>query len=754
MSENEFKALNITIFPLFRERQQFGENRMNSKTLFKLSMVCACVLATVGAHAAERQFLRDQNSQLSMPMLSQAALSVPQAQLLGLGANDTLAPRKHYVSANGDTTIRYQQLYQGIPVIGDDVILSYRSNGAFKYANGAIVKGIEQDVPSVNPFINEKMAMSAGQLSSIEGVADAKEQDKKDKKTRLAIWVDPQGKAHLVYEVSYVVHGSKPSRPYMIIDAFSGEILYQYDNLQTANATGPGGNQKTGKYFYGTDFGSLNVTQSGNSCVMNSPNVKTINLNNGTSGSSAYSFTCPENTYREINGAFSPLNDAHYFGNVVYNMYNDWVGTPPLSFQLQMRVHYQNNYENAFWDGTAMTFGDGATTFYPLVSLDVSSHEVSHGFTEQNSGLVYSGKSGGLNEAFSDMAGEAAENYMNGTNDWLVGEQIFKGNGALRYMDDPTKDGRSIGHQSDYSSGMDVHHSSGVFNKAFYLLANKSGWNTQKAFKVFAKANQQYWSANVNWDQAGGGAMDAACDLGFDVDDVKAALNAVGVNSSVSSGSPCGVTQPDTELQNGVPYTGISGLSKQQIFFTLDVPAGASNLNFQTSGGSGDADLYVKYGSKPTLQNSDCSSTNATSTENCDITSAQAGTYHVMVEAWNAISNVTLTGSYTTSGGNDNEPINKTYNDVSVARNSWQRFTQDLATGYNTMTVTISGGSGDADLYVTQGSQSTTSNYDCRPYQNGNSETCTFTNPAAGTWYIDLRGYSSASGVTLTIEAN
>src|SRR3546814_20028376 len=82
-----------------------------------------------------------------------------------------------------------------------------------------------------------------------------------------------------------------------------------------------------------------------------------------------------------------------------------------------------------------MTFGDGASTFYPLVSLDVSSHEVSHGYPEQNSGLNYSGQSGGINEAFSDMAGAAAEYYLNGgSHDFLVGAQIFNGRGALRSM--------------------------------------------------------------------------------------------------------------------------------------------------------------------------------------------------------------------------------------------------------------------------------------------------------------------------------
>jgi vibriolysin len=71
--------------------------------------------------------------------------------------------------------------------------------------------------------------------------------------------------------------------------------------------------------------------------------------------------------------------------------------------------------------------------------------------------------SGGMNEAFSDMAGEAAESYMNGSNDWMVGEQIFKGNVALRYMDDPSRDGSSINHADQYS-GQDVHYTSGVIN--------------------------------------------------------------------------------------------------------------------------------------------------------------------------------------------------------------------------------------------------------------------------------------------------
>src|SRR5690606_17013791 len=181
------------------------------------------------------------------------------------------------------------------------------------------------------------------------------------------------------------------------------------------------------------------VAQSGSTCTMTNSNVTTVNLNHATNNNSntAFSYTCPRNTVKTINGAYSPLNDAHFFGGVIYNMYQDYLNTAPLSFALKMKVHYRSNYENAFWNGSAMTFGDGASPFYPLVSLDGSAHEVSHSFTEQNTNLTYSGQSGCMNEAFSDMAAEAAEYYFKssagGTNDWADGKDIFKGNGALRY---------------------------------------------------------------------------------------------------------------------------------------------------------------------------------------------------------------------------------------------------------------------------------------------------------------------------------
>ncbi|WP_345302389.1 M4 family metallopeptidase, partial [Lysobacter hankyongensis] len=390
----------------------------------------------------------------------------------------------------------------------------------------------------------------------------------------------------------------------------------------------------------GTNYGKLDVTQSGTTCTMNNTNVKTVNLNGGTSGSTAFSYTCPRNTVKTINGAYSPLNDAHYFGSVIFNMYNAYIGKAPLTFQLVMKVHYSSSYENAYWDGSAMTFGDGASTFYPLVSLDVASHEVSHGFTSQNSNLTYSGQSGGINEAYSDIAGEAAEYYMKGTNDFLVGADIFKATGALRYMANPPQDGRSIGNAANYTAGMDVHYSSGVYNKAFYTLATTAGWNTQKAFQVFARANDLYWTASTDFNQGACGVQTAATDLGYTVANVTAAFSAVGVACGGGGGGTGTVV-----LNVALPAVAKSAYSSN---YTVTIPSGTTKLVVTTSGGSGDADLYVRLNAVPTTASYTCRSNGSTNTETCTINNPTVGgTYNIRAYAYAAFSGATLKATRT-----------------------------------------------------------------------------------------------------------
>ncbi|AXE35422.1 M4 family metallopeptidase [Chromobacterium phragmitis] len=436
-----------------------------------------------------------------------------------------LKPLRSTQFASGKVVTRYQQFYQGVPVWGQSVV-EEKPAAALKSTQGRLsghyIAGIQTDLASAKPTLSGAQVLSQAKSLKSGG------HPTRNEKAELVVRLNERNVAELVYLVSFVVDdGKEPSRPTFIIDANNGQVLKQWNGLSHAEANGPGGNTKTGKYLYGTDYGPLIVTSD---CKMDSGNVITVNLNGGTSGSTPYKFACPTNTYKQINGAYSPLNDAHYFGNVVFNMYKDWFNLRPITQKLYMKVHYSRNYENAFWDGSAMHFGDGYRTFYPLVSLDVSAHEVSHGFTEQNSGLVYDGQSGGINEAFSDMAGEAAEYYMKGKNDFQVGAEIFKSTGALRYFADPTKDGRSIGNAKDYYDGLDVHYSSGVYNKAFYLIATSAGWNTRKAFEVFTDANRLYWDANATYNSAACGVVKAADARGYSSADVTKAFSAVGVS--------------------------------------------------------------------------------------------------------------------------------------------------------------------------------------------------------------------------------
>ena len=473
-------------------------------------------------------------------------------QKFNLSSAHSFKATKRLATINGTVKERQQQMYQGIPVYGHTVVVEKDGTNKQLKISGNIATNIEKDISSIQAVVRPDEALfllkdEFGHRSEMVLKSFTVEPHFENAQTDLMIYIDANNIAHLAYKTSYFLDDNgNPSRPTAFIDAETGDVLASWDNLQTkkggkpgsggsvnrvpALAMGPGGNQRTGQYYYGTDFPELDVLCDGTDCIMDSANVRTKNMNKSTRRGNIFTFTGPENTYQQVNGAFSPINDAQFFGNVIFNMYSDWYNTAPLTFKLEMRVHYGRNYENAFWDGSAMSFGDGASYFYPLVSLDVSAHEVSHGFTEQNSNLAYSGQTGGINESFSDMAGEAAEYYMRGSNDWLVGADIIKNGSSLRSMSDPTSDGSSIDNAANYTSSLDVHYSSGVYNKAFYLLATTSGWNTKLAFDVYVRANQLYWNASTNYNTGACGVESAAADLGYSVSAVTASLAAVGVS--------------------------------------------------------------------------------------------------------------------------------------------------------------------------------------------------------------------------------
>ncbi len=646
-------------------------------------------LAMASASAATRTDLHNQNVSLLNSQYKLAAASgVPtnarerHAEMLGLDADSALVVLTQSTDKDGTQHFRYQQTFRGVPVWGEQVIVSQDKSGNVKNLFGRLVGGLEKELPANAALMAKSRAMSVAKSLTLGSRAATMSFEREE--TRQMVYIGDDKRARMAYVVTFFADapgGGSPTRPFVIIDAQNGKVLKQWEGLtHAAVGTGPGGNGKTGQYEWGSGgkYGYLDVAQSGTTCTMTNTDVKSVNLNGSTgTGTTAWAYTCPRNTTKAINGAFAPINDAHYFGGVIQNMYQAYTGGKALTFQLVMRVHYGASYENAFWNGTTMSFGDGATTFYPLVNADVSGHEVSHGYTEQHSNLTYSGQSGGINEAFSDMGGEATEFYWKGTNDFNIGTEIFKSSGALRYMANPPQDGVSIDNAANYTSGMDVHYSSGVYNKAFYLLATKPGWGTANAFKVFARANALYWTASSTYNSAACGVETAATNLGLVKADVTAAFTSVGV-ACPGGGGTTGV------LSNGVAVTGLSAATGAYVKYTMVVPAGATGLKFVTAGGTGDSDMYVKFGSAPTDTVYDCRPYASGNAETCNIATAQAGTYYVNLKAYSAFSGLSLTGSYTAGGGGSSQ----TYSN-----------TTDYAIGDNTTVdspITVSGRSGNA----------------------------------------------------------
>ncbi len=443
----------------------------------------------------------------------------------------------------GKTHTRYYQTYRGVQIWPQQIAVATKGQ-EITNLNGVMVQDLDSDVQVIEPAFNADHALELAK-NFFRNNHQNKSLLRSDWKyesvqSNLRIYIDEEThKGHLAYVVSFfadTLSGGNPTRPTQVIDARTGQLLLNMEGLttNTHSATGDGGNLKTGKYTYGKEHPHLEVsqvtTEDEKNCVMETARNKTIDLKHTTWQVAAYAFSCSESVLPMINGAYGPMNDAHYFAGVILDMFQNWYQIHPLNKKLVMKVHYTHEYENAFWDGQSMVFGDGKNKFYPLVSLDVSAHEVAHGFTEFNSGLIYRNQSGGINESFSDMAGEAAEYYARSKNDFEIGAEIFKAEGqALRYLADPTKDKKSISHISIYIPGMNVHYSSGIFNKAFYMLATTPGWNTKKAFDIFVKANRNYWTANTDFVSGAKGVLASAKDLGYPTADVIAAFKIVGI---------------------------------------------------------------------------------------------------------------------------------------------------------------------------------------------------------------------------------
>jgi pseudolysin/vibriolysin len=428
------------------------------------------------------------------------------------------------------------------------------------HADEALFTGVAGNVLALEIGPNAKPGLGAA-----DAVARAKADYARAARTSEALAYDresqvlgvlPEGGAvRLAWHVTFHTElqaGIKPTVMHYFIDAHDGSILKQYNGIDTAvvEASGPGGNVKVSR----TWDSNLDVTQSGSTYSMSTSALQTVNLNHGTSSGSTYTSTSL--TFTDAAG-----NDAHGFAEQTLKMLKDWFGYDSIDgkgFLLISRVHYSTGFDNAFWDGAEMNYGDGSTYFYEMSgALDVAAHEIDHGFTSNHSALEYFSQSGGMNEAFSDIAGTTAKFFFDPAHaSFDLGGDIIKSpqlGTALRYMCTPSKDGSSIDNASQYNESLDVHYSSGVMNRAFCRASkrlsgvdpdtgNASQDGVHQAGKAWFEANAHYWTSSATFVQGCQGVVDAAKALGYSKNDIAALGDAwkdVGVTCNYDGGTTC-----------------------------------------------------------------------------------------------------------------------------------------------------------------------------------------------------------------------
>lgn len=547
------------------------------KKHFRLGVLPAMLMYSLSALAATPVELDHQGIQF-LTTLSSPSAKAP--------ANQSAAIKEVSRSTDFNHTmhVRIKQTYQDYPVWGGDGVVhipeaKQRAKLALSAAvtpastmNGVVYQNLANDLSNTPAYVfNQSQAQKAVQqaISAYQQKTGSKSPVSREK-SDLMVFVDKNNKAHWVFHVSFDVPAKEssmlPERPTYLIDAVTFQVYEQWNDIKTIDALagGFGGNKKMGKLIYDgvmPHLSTLNIQRdaASNTCYLRNADVT---VEDKSHNNQVMRFTCSatdpqhNNVYWDadfdaVNEAFSPANDALYAGAVIKDMYQKWYNLPVLvrdgkPMMLTMVVH-ERGLENAYWDGEKMTFGDGGSTFYPLTSLGVGAHEISHGFTEQHANLVYAGQSGGMNEAFSDMAAQAAEYYAyhdqpGWKNNWQIGPEIFKGQGeALRYMDQPSKDCHgwpagwncSIDSADQYGWGfIDVHHSSGVYNRFFYLLSTSEGWTTRKAFDVMVQANMHYWTPTATFQSAACGVIKAAKDYKYDTNAVLESFKKVKIDTS------------------------------------------------------------------------------------------------------------------------------------------------------------------------------------------------------------------------------
>ena len=529
--------------------------------------VLAVLMSSVGYAQNQQKFIKFNSNEKKSLQNSKQVLK----QRLDLNSNYDLVKEKSETDQIGFTHEKYQQSFKGVKVEFGKYIV-HAKNGIIQTMSGEL---FDTKTVKIIPTISKTQALT--NAINYVGAQRYLWQDNQSAK-KMDSYQKPEGKlvilpgkilnsktSHLAYK--FDIYATKPvSRAYIYIDAHSGAFLYKNSIIKHATVEGSADTRYSGTKTIKTESinGSyrLHAYTRGNG-------IETYDMNTGTNYNNAVDFTDNDNNWSaaEYNNSAkdNAALDAHYGAQMTYDYWqtkhnrNSYDGN---GAKIKSYVHYDVAYDNAYWNGSVMTYGDGSGTYFDaLTSLDVAAHEIGHAVMSNTADLTYSYESGALNEAFSDIWGASVEYFAEPNKQtWLIGEDIERrsGHAALRSMSDPKSEGQPDTYQgTNWATGSSdsggVHTNSGVLNYWYYLLSvGGSGSNDNgdaytvigitidKAAKIAYRMESVYLTSSSNYADARTAGIQSAIDLyGADSTEEIATTNAfyaVGVGAAYSTG--------------------------------------------------------------------------------------------------------------------------------------------------------------------------------------------------------------------------
>ena len=597
--------------------------------------------------------------------------------------DETFEPIGEFIDELGQSHVRLQQRVNGLPVIGAEMIVHSDADRNVLAVNGRFKPS--RELPR-DPALSGWSAIerAAGQ-AGIDGAYS--------EWPRLTYVVNERGNAFLAYAVTVSYRSEQGDEiDVLYADAISGDLVLRAPKIHRAR------NRAT---YNGNQSSSL-------------PGTLVLSETGGSTSDSV-------------------ISTAHAHAATSYDYYSAVHGRDSFNnagAQIRTTVHHRVAYNNAFWNGSQLVYGDGdGTNFSPLGNaLDVGAHELTHAVTTYSADLVYANESGALNEATSDIMAAAVEAWKDGavsSDTWKVGEDIYTpgvSGDALRSMADPTSSGDSDYYPTRYTGSEDgggVHINSGIANLAFKLMVtggthprgkttvNVTALNAtamtsiNMGARIWYRALTVYMNSNTNFSGARTATAQAASDLygAAAAASVNLAWDAVGVAGPA----------PTVVLSNGVALTSQSGSTGSWKHYKIAVPASQTSLAIVMSGGTGDGDLYVKRGSQPTSSSYDYRPYLSGNAETVNVTNPVAGDWFISIHAYSTFSGVSIKATYAGSGGGGGTCTSATGTLSGTGANSYKPSSSGYVSSISgAHTATLTGPAGtDFDLYLQKLSGST-----------------------------------------------